>query len=167
MGQSATNDPLSLVLSVGGYSLSGYAGGSPLRWSNSVRRYDMAVGLQGLGAFTKIRNKSGALLVDVMQESDDNGVLNRFRKLDEETDGGLGVSVSLQDITGTLALACLICHIDGPPDISLGAPGDIFTWAFLGVDWNSVYGGRGPTPTVSFAQLPDTASEIPVQAPPV
>lgn len=167
MGQSATNDPLSLVLSVGNYSVTGLAGGSPIRWVPTVARYAMAVGLKGLGAFTKIRDKSGALAVDTMQESDDNGVFDRFRKLDEETDGGLGVTVVLTDITGTDTFSCQICHISGPPDITKGAPGDIYTWNFLGVDWNVLLGGRGPTPTVTFGDLPDTASEIPAFPPPV
>lgn len=167
MGQSATNDPLSLILSVGAYELTGQGGASPIRWANTVRRVAMTVGLKGLGSFTKIRDKSGTLSVDLMQESDDNKVLDKFRKLDEETDGGLGVSVSLTDITGTDSFGCLICHIDGPPDINKGAPGEIYTWNFLGVDWNTVFGGRGPTPTVVFGDLPNAAADIPVFAPPV
>lgn len=166
MGQSATNDPLSLVLTVGNYGLTGQAGGSPIRWANTVRRYEMAVGLKGLGAFTKIRDKSGTLSVDLMQESDDNGVLDKFRKLDEETDGGVGVTVVLTDVTGTDQLSCQICHIDGPPDISKGAPGDIFTWNLIGVDWAVRLGGRGPTPTVTFGDLPQLA-DIPAFTPPV
>lgn len=167
MGQSATNDPLSLILSVGGYELTGQGGTSPMRWTPTVQRVEMTVGLKGLGAFTKIRDKSGTLAVDLMQESDDNGVLDRFRKLDEETDGGLAVAVSLTDITGTDSFSCLICHISGPPDINKGAPGEIYTWNFLGVDWTTVFGGRGPTPTVTFGDLPDQASDIPVFSPSV
>ncbi len=167
MGQSATNDPLSLILSVGTYEVTGLAGGSPIRWANTVRRVEMSVGLKSLGAFTKVRDKSGTLSVDLMQESDDNGVLDRFRKLDEETDGGLAVAVELTDITGTDSFGCLICHIDGPPDINKGAPGEIYTWNFLGVEWTTVFGGRGPTPTVTFGDLPDEASDIPAFSPSV
>lgn len=157
MAQSATNDPLSLVLTVGNYGVTGLAGGSPYRWANTVRRYEMAVGIRGLGAFTKVIDKSGTLSVDLMQESDDNGVLDAFRLLDENTDGGAGVSVELTDITGTDQLSCLICHIDGPPDISKGSPGDIYTWNFIGVEWSVKLGGRGPTPTVTVGDLPDRA----------
>jgi hypothetical protein len=125
----------------------------------------MAVGLKGLGAFTKIVDSSGTLSVDLMQESDDNAVLNRFRTIDKETDGGVGVSVVLKDITGPDSVSCLVCHISGPPDISKGSPGDIYTWNFLGVDWVPIYGGRAATPTINFGDLPELPN-IPAYAPP-
>lgn len=166
MAQAATEDMLSIVVDVGGHEITGYAAGQAIRWAKTQRTSAMRAGLRGLVAFTKIRDKSATLELDLMPTSDDNDVLQNFLTVHEETEGGVGFQCTVRDISGRMETRALVCVIDGEPDVSIGEGGGVNTWRILGAEWVANIAGRGATPTLQASELPPLP-DIPTPTPPV
>lgn len=155
MAQAATMDMLSIKVNLGGKDINDLGPGQAIRISKGRASTEAIEGIKGLIAFTKQRNKLGTLEVDLIMTGDDNDVLQRFLTAQQETEGGIIFKATVTDISGRFEWSSNASVVAGDPSVSIGEGGSVNTWSILGV-WDKANTlGRGPTPLVAFADLPE------------
>ena len=158
MAQSATEDMLSLAVIVGGFPVTGFAGGLPIRFVKETADITMRTGVGGLGSFTRILNFAGTLSIDLLPTSDGNDAFNLMLKHSLSRPNGANYAVSVIDTSGRYSLVTASAAIMKNPDPSFGDGTGIMTWDFIGVQWFQNTGGRGETPVFEFSELPDLST---------
>jgi hypothetical protein len=83
-----TYSPQDVILSVGGYQISGYADGTFISVEREVDAYTKVVGADGEVSRTRSANRSGSLTLTLKQTSNGNAVLGSFMASDEADDSG-------------------------------------------------------------------------------
>lgn len=84
-----TYSPEDVILSIGGYLMSGYADGSFITVERETDAYTKLVGADGEVSRTRSANRSGALTLTLKQTSDGNRILGTFLASDETDDSGV------------------------------------------------------------------------------
>lgn len=153
MAQSATEDMLSIAVIVGGFPITGFAGGGAIRFVKETADITMRTGVGGLGSFTRILNSAGTLSIDLLPTSDANDALNIMMRFSLDRPNGGNYAVTVIDTTGSYSLVTGSAAIMKLPDPTLGDGSGISTWDFIAVQWEQNAGGRGATPvfTQQFA----------------
>lgn len=95
-----TYDPASVVVSVGGVPMSGYADGTFVSVDRDEDAFTKVTGADGNTTRVKTNNRSGSLTLTLMQSSPSNDVLSGFAQLDEALNAGV-VPVLIKDLSGT------------------------------------------------------------------
>lgn len=94
-----TFDPASVVITVGGVPISGYADGTFLLIQRAADAWSMVVGADGLTTRVKSNNRSGTMTLTLLQSSPSNDVLSGFANLDELSNAGV-IPVLVKDLSG-------------------------------------------------------------------
>jgi hypothetical protein len=153
MADSATEDILSLALIVGGYTLTGLAGGSPIRFANGNDQFSVRVGVGGNHSFTRINDESGDLLVDLLPTSDSNDALSLMIEFSKKRANGAAFAASLIDTSGRFSVAAQSVVIARHPDVAFGDGTSVNTWTLKGGKWSRFTGGRGATPVFTYEEV--------------
>lgn len=95
-----TWDPTQLVITFGGYHLTGYADGTFCNVERNEDMWSLQMGTDGTGTRSKSSNRSGRVTVTLMQSSPSNDVLSDFALADEATNGA-ALPLMVKDINGT------------------------------------------------------------------
>lgn len=95
-----TYDPGSVIVSIGGANMSGFADGTFVVVEREEDSFVKHVGADGEVSRSKSNNKSGSLTLTLASTSNSNAVLSGFATVDENTGDGI-VPVLVKDASGT------------------------------------------------------------------
>ena len=112
----STFDPASVVITVGGVPISGYADGTFALLTRSVDAWSMVTGADGLTTRVKSNNRSGTLTLTLTQTSPSNDVLSGFAVADELSNSGV-VPILIKDLSGTTVLFSATGWVQKFPDV--------------------------------------------------
>lgn len=148
MSQGATLDWQSVSLYFGGYRITGFAPGSPLRVAYSAPQFAMEEGNDGLSLFRKNKRKGGRIEFSLMPNADANDVLSGIFNADFEAPGGLVLPVFVKD-NGRSRAAGEAARLETIPEVTRSDSGDVMAWAILVARLDLFAGGFGVTPVGS------------------
>jgi len=94
-----TYDPRSVIVSIGGVPMSGYADGTFLTVDRDEDAFSKVTGADGYSTRVKSNNRGGSLTLTLKQSSPSNDVLSGFANLDELSNAGV-VPVLVKDTSG-------------------------------------------------------------------
>jgi len=94
-----TYDPKSVVVSIGGVPMSGYADGTFLVVDRDEQAFTKVTGADGTSTRVKSNNRSGSMTLTLKQSSPSNDVLSGFTALDELSNSGV-VPILIKDLSG-------------------------------------------------------------------
>jgi len=94
-----TYDPKSVVVTIGGVPMSGYADGTFLVVDRDENSFSKVTGADGTTTRVKSNNRSGTMTLTLKQSSPSNDVLSGFATLDELANSGV-VPILIKDLSG-------------------------------------------------------------------
>jgi hypothetical protein len=94
-----TYDPKSVVVTIGGVPMSGYADGTFLNVDRDENAFTKVTGADGTSTRVKSNNRSGSMTLTLKQSSPSNDVLSGFASLDELSNTGV-VPILIKDLSG-------------------------------------------------------------------
>lgn len=94
-----TYDPASVVVSIAGVPISGYADGTFVSVDRDDDAFTKVTGADGNTTRIKSNNRSGFLTLTLLQSSPSNDILSGLAQLDEATNAGV-VPVLVKDMSG-------------------------------------------------------------------
>lgn len=94
-----TYDPASVVISVGGVPMSGFADGTFLTVDRDENAFTKVTGADGTSTRVKSNNRSGTMTLTLKQSSPSNDILSGFAALDELSNLGV-VPIIIKDLSG-------------------------------------------------------------------
>jgi len=95
-----TYNPASVIISIGGVPMSGFADGTFLMIERDEDAFTKVTGADGYTTRVKSNNRCGSLTLTLKQSSPSNDVLSGFANLDELSNAGV-VPILIRDISGT------------------------------------------------------------------
>jgi len=113
-----TYDPKDYSLIVGGHIVSGFADGTFMTAARNNDTWTQAVGADGEGARAKSNDKSGTVVLTLMQSSSSNSVLSGFHTADELNNDGQ-IPVLIKDNNGDTVIAAATAWVRKPSDVEL------------------------------------------------
>lgn len=114
-----TFDPASVVISIGGVPISGFADGTFLELTADDPQFTKVVGSDGFTTRVKSNNYGGVLTITLAQSSPSNDVLTGFLQLDRLTNRGV-VPILIKDLSGTTLIFSATGWIQQFPDVTFG-----------------------------------------------
>ena len=111
-----TYDPKDYSIIVGGHIVEGFADGTFINVARNEDTWALSVGAGGEGARAKSNNKSGTVVLTLMQTSRSNSVLSGFHNADELNNGGQ-VPVLIKDNNGDTVAEATTAWVRKPADI--------------------------------------------------
>jgi len=94
-----TFDPKSVIVSIGGVPLSGFADGTFLTIDRDENAFTKVTGADGTSTRVKSNNRSGSMTLTLKQSSPSNDILSGFAALDEISNSGV-VPILIKDLSG-------------------------------------------------------------------
>jgi len=94
-----TYDPKSVVITIGGVPMSGFADGTFLVVDRDENAFTKVTGADGTSTRVKSNNRSGSMTLTLKQSSPSNDVLSGFAALDELSNSGV-VPILIKDLSG-------------------------------------------------------------------
>lgn len=140
-----TYDPKSVILTVGGVPMSGFADGTFVRVTRANDSFTKVSGADGVVSRSKTNDVSGSLEITLAQTSPSNDVLSAFMTADELTNTGV-VPVMCKDVSGRSILFSAFAWVKKPADVEFGKDISNRTWTldcadlFMGVAGNADFG---------------------------
>ncbi len=114
-----TFDPKSVVVTIGGVPMSGYADGTFLEISSDNQQFTKVTGADGYTTRVKSNNYGAVMTLTLSQSSPSNEVLSGFLALDRISNAGV-VPVLVKDMSGTTVFFSGTGWIQQFPDTSFG-----------------------------------------------
>lgn len=112
-----TFSPADIVLSINNYQVKGFAGGSFVEIIQNSPYFRIVPGIRGGHTRVRNRDRSGVVLLRLMQTHSDNEVLSKIVEKDDLNQTGL-IDVTLRDVGGQSGMQFINAFIEGPPNIS-------------------------------------------------
>lgn len=95
-----TYDPKQVLVTFGGFTLSGFADGSFVTVERLEDAWSMQIGTDGEGTRSKSNNRSGSITIQLMQTSDSNQTLTALALADELSNSS-ALPLMVKDNSGT------------------------------------------------------------------
>lgn len=111
-----TFDPKEVSIVIGGRAMTGIADGTHLTVSRNNDSYTLTVGAAGEGARSKSNDKSGTVVLTLLQTSSDNDYLSGLISADELNNSGI-VPVAIIDNNGTTVVTAAEAWVRKPADL--------------------------------------------------
>lgn len=140
-----TFDPKSVVVSIGGVPISGYADGTFLEVTADTQQFSKITGSDGYTTRVKTNNYGGVITLTLSQSSPSNDVLSAFLSADRVSNAGV-VPILIKDLSGTTVLFSATGWIQQFPDITFGNTINNRAWAFDLAEMDIFIGGNGENP---------------------
>jgi len=138
----ATFDPKSVVISVGGVPMSGFADGTFLEITADNQQFSKVVGADGFTTRVKSNNYGAVMTLTLSQSSPSNDVLSAFLQLDRLSNNGV-VPILIKDMSGTTVVFSATGWIQQFPDMAFGSEINNRAWAIDLADIDIFIGGNG------------------------
>ncbi len=114
-----TFDPKKVIIAIGGVSMSGFADGSYIKVARDGDSFMKKVGVDGEVSRARNNDRSGSIVLTLMQTSASNDVLSAFNNVDEQTNDGI-VPVLITDLSGRSTFFSGYAWIKKPADSEFG-----------------------------------------------
>lgn len=137
-----TYDPKSVIVSIGGIPVSGYADGTFLEITADDQQFSKVVGADGYTTRVKSNNYGGVLTLTLSQSSPSNDILSALLNLDRVSNAGV-VPILIKDLSGTSLIFSAAGWIQQFPDLSFGNEINDRAWTFDLSDIDLFVGGNG------------------------
>lgn len=137
-----TYDPKSVVITVGGIPMSGYADGTFLEITADTQQFTKVIGADGYATRVKSNDYGGVLTLTLSQSSPSNDALSALFNLDKLTSTGV-VPILIKDLSGTTVLFSATGWIQQFPDIAFGNEINDRAWTFDLANLDIFVGGNG------------------------
>lgn len=133
-------DPALVRVIFAGSPISGYADGTFITASRRNPTFSMVSGADGETARAKSNDKTGTIVITLLQTSQSNDFLSAKALLDELTGNGVG-PILIQDLLGTTLVQGETAFIEKYADITLAKETEAREWTLLVDRMNMTVGG--------------------------
>ena len=124
-----TYDPKSVIITVGGVPMQGFADGTFVTVNRLNDSYSRHAGADGEVARAKSNDRRGEMTLTLAQTSLSNDILSGILVLDEKRNRGV-VPIAVKDLSGTTTFFSGTGWIRKPPDSPFGKEIDNREWVF-------------------------------------
>lgn len=138
----ATFDPKSVVISIGGVPMSGFADGTFLEITADNQQFTKVTGADGYTTRVKSNNYGGTMTLTLAQSSPSNDALSIILNADRATNAGV-VPILIKDMSGTTVMFTAAGWIQQFPDITYGNEMNNRAWTIELADIDIFIGGNG------------------------
>ena len=122
-----TYDPNAVIVTVGGFVMSGFADGTAIQAARNEDAWSTQIGVDGEGTRSKSNNRSGTITISLMQSSDSNQVLSNFALTDDASGGG-AVPVMIKDGNGDTLLVAETAWVKKMADVEYSREAGAREW---------------------------------------
>jgi hypothetical protein len=136
-----TFDPKSVIVTIGGVPMSGYADGTFLEITADTQQFTKVVGADGYTTRVKSNNYGGVMTLTLSQSSPSNDVLSGFLNLDRTVNGGV-VPILIKDLSGSTIVFSGTGWIQQFPDVTFGNEINNRAWTLDLTDIDILIGGN-------------------------
>jgi len=137
----STFDPKSLIITIGGAVISGYADGEFLSIIADNQQFTKITGADGFTTRVKSNNYGGTMTLTLSQTSPSNDVLSGFLNLDRISNLGV-LPILIKDLSGTTTLFSAQGWIQQFPDVTFSNEISNRAWTLDLVDIDIFIGGN-------------------------
>lgn len=137
-----TFDPKSVIITIGGVPMSGYADGTFLEITADNAQFTKVIGADGYATRVKSNNYGGVMTLTLSQSSPSNDVLSGFLALDRAANRGV-VPILIKDMSGSTVIFSATGWIQQFPDIAFGNEINNRAWTIDLTDIDILVGGNG------------------------
>jgi len=140
-----TFDPKSVIVTIGGVPMSGYADGTFLEITADTQQWTKVTGADGFTTRVKSNDYGGVMTLTLSQSSPSNDVLSALLNVDKLSNAGV-VPILIKDLSGTTIIFSASGWIQQFPDISFGNEINNRAWVLDLADMDILVGGNGENP---------------------
>lgn len=137
-----TFDPKSVIITIGGVPMSGFADGTFLEITADNQQFSKVVGADGFTTRVKSNNYGAVMTLTLAQTSPSNDVLSGILALDRAQNAGV-VPVLIKDMSGTTLVFSSTAWIQQFPDMAFGSEINNRAWTIDLADIDIFIGGNG------------------------
>lgn len=141
-----TFDPKSVVISIAGVPISGFADGTFLEITADNPQFSKVVGADGYTTRVKSNNYGAVMTLTLSQTSPSNDVLSGILALDRVSNSGV-VPILIKDMSGTTVVFSATGWIQQFPDVAFGNEVNNRAWTIDLADIDIFIGGNGDPQT--------------------
>jgi hypothetical protein len=136
-----TFDPKSVVITIGGVPMSGFADGTFLEVTADTQQFTKIVGADGFTTRVKSNNYGGVLTLTLSQSSPSNDALSAILSLDRAANAGI-VPILIKDMSGSTVIFSATGWIQQFPDVTFGNEINNRAWTFDLTEIDILIGGN-------------------------
>lgn len=136
-----TYDPKQVTVILGGKIGHGFADGTFITLKRNEDAWNLKVGTDGEGTRAKNNNKSGQLVMTLMQSSSYNDVLSAFAAADELSNTG-AIPLLFKDASGRTLASALTAWVKKLPDSAFAKETESREWTIETDELNLFVGGN-------------------------
>jgi hypothetical protein len=140
-----TFDPKSVIITIGGVPISGYADGTFLEITADTQQWTKVTGADGFTTRVKSNDYGGVMTLTLSQSSPSNDVLSALLNVDKLSSAGV-VPILIKDLSGTTIMFSASGWIQQFPDVSFGNEINNRAWVLDLADMDILVGGNGENP---------------------
>lgn len=135
-----TYSPEDVVVSVGTFNVTGYMSGTFITAQREVDTYSKMTGNDGEVCRTKSANRSGEIVLTLLQTSQSNDLLSALQIADEVSGKGK-FPVMIKDLFGKTLVSGAECWLTRPANVEYGDEGTGREWTIHVAQMNNFVGG--------------------------
>lgn len=135
-------DPKSVIITIGGVPISGFADGTFLEVTADTQQFTKIVGADGFTTRVKSNNYGGVMTLTLSQSSPSNDVLSSILAADRASNLGV-VPILIKDLSGTTIIFSGTGWIQQFPDVVFGNEINNRAWVLDLADIDLLIGGNG------------------------
>ncbi len=117
MALIATFSPEDIVFVINDYQITDFASGSFIEVNKNKPFFRPEKGIRGKHTRVRNRDRSGTVVIRLMQTSNQNDILNKIAYEDDLNQTGL-LFVTIRDVGGNTGLQLGNAYLEGPPNLS-------------------------------------------------
>lgn len=140
-----TFDPKSVIVTIGGVPMSGYADGTFLEITADNQQWTKVIGADGFTTRVKSNDYGGVMTLTLSQSSPSNDVLSALLNVDKLSNAGV-VPILIKDLSGTTVMFSASGWIQQFPDVTFGNEINNRAWILDLADMDILVGGNGENP---------------------
>lgn len=143
MAEVATYDPKSVVASLGGVPIVGFANDTFISIEKQEPGFTLVTGADGQVMRTKSRNNQYVVTITLLQSSPSNAYLSAVYLSDQLGTNGAGLAaLAIADLQGASKFLEPFATIEMPATQEFGSEGGSREWRFLCPDPTNIVGGN-------------------------
>lgn len=133
-------DPAKVRITFAGSPISGFADGTFITAARRNPTWTMTSGADGETARSKSNDRTGTVVITLLQSSQSNDALSAKAILDEQFGTGIG-AILIQDLFGTTLVQGEVGFVEKPADVVLAKEVEAREWTLLVDRLNIFVGG--------------------------
>lgn len=147
LGIPNTYSPEDIQILINEYVVTDLAQDSFVEINRNSPNFQHVPGIRGKGSRKHLRDKSGTIILRILQTSNTNNVLSTIARVDQETQAGV-LALTIRDLKGDSSFQFLNCYITGEPNIVYSGSSTVAREWIINYEYVSDYyvGGNAKSP---------------------